>query len=66
MRALPLFSFLLFALSSVMAGEGCFRFFSGSFKVIDGHPAYAVAKKRFVSLHCPEHKKIIADDRFKS
>ena len=41
------------------------RFFPGSLKVVDGYPAYAIAKNRFVSLKCPNNKKIIAYDRFK-
>jgi hypothetical protein len=58
----PLF-FLLFVAS--LRADGCFRFFPGSFKVIDGHPAYAVAKDRFVSLVCPPGRKVLHHDRFR-
>ncbi|BDY13239.1 PDZ domain-containing protein [Hydrogenimonas cancrithermarum] len=33
--------------------------------MIGGHPAYAVAKNRFLSLVCPPNKKVIANDPFK-
>ena len=62
-RAL-LFS-LVFSSFLFSADSGCFRFFPGSFKVIDGHPAYAVSKTRFVSLHCPEGAKVAVRDPFR-
>ena len=57
---LPLFLFF-----SPLFADGCFRFFPGSFKVIDGHPAYAVAKNRFVSLACPPGRRTIVHDEFR-
>ncbi len=57
--------FLLFAATSLFAGgNGCFRFFPGSFVVIDGIPAYAVAKERFVALQPPHGVDLVAHDRF--
>ena len=55
----------LFLFSSTLLADGCFRFFPGSFKVIDGHPAYAVAKNRFVSLACPTGKRTLVHDEFR-
>jgi len=56
---------LLYSYSSVAFANECRKFFPGSLKVIDGYPAFAVAKDRFVSLKCPSDKKVIAYDRFK-
>ncbi|WP_353661439.1 PDZ domain-containing protein [Hydrogenimonas sp. SS33] len=61
----PLFLLLFFALASFAQSSGCFRFFPGSFKVIDGHPAYAVAKNRFVSLRAPKKYKTLMEDPFR-
>jgi len=58
---------LLLLLATVFAwsaGHGCFRFFPGSFVVIDGIPAYAVTKKRFVALQPPPGVDLVAHDRF--
>ena len=62
-RALLLF--LVFPFFLFSADSGCFRFFPGSFKVVDGHPAYAVSQTRFVSLHCPEGAKVAIRDPFR-
>ncbi len=62
-RILLFFLFLPYLLFS--SDLGCFRFFPGSFRIIDGHPAYAVSKTRFVSLHCPKGKKVAAHDSFR-
>ena len=61
-----LFLLLLFYFYSPVAfANECRKFFPRSLKVIDGYPAFAVAKDRFISLKCPNNKKIIAYDRFK-
>ncbi|WP_300361913.1 PDZ domain-containing protein [Hydrogenimonas sp.] len=52
-------------LSSVFGAGSCFEFFPDSYRIVDGHPAYGVAKNRFVSFRCPRGKKIVAEDRFK-
>ena len=56
---------LLLSLLPAIAADTCFRFFPDSHIVVDGYRAYAVAKNRFVSLHCPAGKKIVAQDRLK-
>ncbi len=63
LRTLLLLSLLSFTLHG--SDEGCFKFFPNSFKVVDGHSAYAVSKNRFVSFKCPTGKKVVAKDRFK-
>lgn len=61
-----LFLLLFFySYSSCAFANECRKFFPGSLKVIDGYPAFAVAKDRFISLKCPKDKKIIAYDHFK-
>lgn len=65
MRIRHFVTLFFFTLSISVAGESCFDFFPGSFKVVQGHPAYAVEKNRFVSLACPIGKKIVAYDRLK-
>ncbi|WP_457594836.1 hypothetical protein [Hydrogenimonas sp.] len=63
-RALPLLSILLLFHTALFA-DSCFRFFPGSYVVIDGVPAYAVSKTAFVSLRCPEGRKVLAHDRLR-
>jgi len=57
--------FSLYSFTTLMFANECKKFFPGSLKTIDGYPAFAVEKDRFVSLQCPSNKKIIAYDRFK-
>ncbi|WP_456389199.1 PDZ domain-containing protein [Hydrogenimonas sp.] len=59
----PLF-LLLFAIFLAAQGGGCFRFFPDSFVVIDGIPAFALSKDRFVALGVPSGVEIVAHDRF--
>ncbi|WP_456450891.1 PDZ domain-containing protein [Hydrogenimonas sp.] len=65
MARIALLFLSLFLFFSPLFADGCFRFFPGSFKVIDGHPAYAVAKNRFVSLVCPTGKRTLVHDEFR-
>ncbi|WP_201351964.1 PDZ domain-containing protein [Hydrogenimonas urashimensis] len=58
-----LFTFLLPSLG--LAAETCFKFFPKSYRIVEGHHAYAVAKDRFVSFGCPAGKRIVAQDRLK-
>ncbi len=55
---------LIFAYPLFAEKGGCFKFFPGSFEIVDSKPAFAVAKNRFVSIECPKGKKIISHDRF--
>ncbi len=65
MRLLHLLAPLFFLSYPLFAENGgCFRFFPDSFRVVDSIPAYAVAKNRFVSIGCPDGKKIVSHDRF--
>ncbi len=59
---LPLLFFLFYPLFA--ENKSCYKFFPDSFKIVDGQPAFAVAKNRFVSMGCLEGKKIAAFDRF--
>jgi len=65
MKIWLLLLFFLYSSSSFLFANECKRFFPGSSKVVDGYPAFAVAKDRFISLKCPNDKTIIAYDRFK-
>jgi hypothetical protein len=57
-----LFFYILLAQSYA---NSCKKYFPESLKVIDGYPAFAVAKDRFISFKCPKNRKVIAYDRFK-
>ncbi|SFP55904.1 PDZ domain-containing protein [Hydrogenimonas thermophila] len=65
MKIWLLLIFFLYSFPTLIFANECKRFFPGSLKVIDGYPTFAVAKDRFISLKCPNNKKIIAYDRFK-
>ncbi|BBG66708.1 hypothetical protein NNO_2005 [Hydrogenimonas sp.] len=64
LRTLLLTSVLLFS-QTFAADRGCFDFFPGSYKIIGGHPSFAVGVNRFVSMKCPDRKKVVAHDRFR-
>ncbi|MCF6202018.1 MAG: PDZ domain-containing protein [Hydrogenimonas sp.] len=56
---------LLLTIALYGVDNGCFKFFPGSFKIVNGHTSFAVAKDRFVSFKCPPDKKVVAEDRLK-
>ena len=63
-RIFTLFTVLLFMATSLAAAQACGRFFPDGVVYIDNHPAYAVAKRQYVSLHCPTSARVIAHDPF--
>ncbi len=63
-RAAPSLLVLLL-LHTALLSDSCFRFFPGSFTVVGTEPAYAVSKSAFVSLRCPEGRRVLAHDRIR-